>query len=109
MFTRGDDQYYQRRLVSRIEHHRSSFGQRYFLRVENRRPMLVAANTGLSAWIDGGGRLIDVSPRLVADSIIARPIRDGRWGIWQSIGDWPARCIALLCVGLSLPCRDSAT
>jgi len=68
--------------------------------VENRRPMLVAANTGLSAWIDGSGKRVAISGRLKADFIIAEPYRDGRWGLWQSVGDWPIRWVALVCFSL---------
>jgi apolipoprotein N-acyltransferase len=68
--------------------------------VENRRPMLIAANQGISAWIDGDGRVVRSLPRLDAGSIIAEPIADGRWGLWQEVGDWPARVLAII-VGLS--------
>ncbi len=71
-----------------------------FACVENRRPMLIAANTGLSAWIDGGGKRVAVSPRLKTDFIIARPNRDGRWGLWQVAGDWPMRLVAAVCFGM---------
>jgi len=64
--------------------------------VENRRPMLVAANLGISAWIDGNGRVVRSLPRMQAGSILAEPIPDGRWGLWQSIGDWPARFLAFI-------------
>ena len=64
--------------------------------VENRRPMLVAANLGISAWIDGDGRVVRSLPRMQAGSILAEPIPDGRQGWWQSIGDWPARFLAFL-------------
>ncbi|MEQ1824638.1 MAG: apolipoprotein N-acyltransferase [Pirellula sp.] len=64
--------------------------------VENRRPMLVAANHGISAWIDGNGRVIRSLRRLEGGSILAQPIPDGRWGVWQMIGDWPARIIAMI-------------
>jgi len=64
--------------------------------VENRRPMLVAANLGISAWIDGNGRVVRSLPRKQAGSILAEPIPDGRWGLWQSIGDWPARFLAFI-------------
>ncbi len=69
--------------------------------VENRRPMLVAANTGLSAWIDAFGRKIQVSERGRAGSILAEPTRDYRWGLWQSVGDWPARICGVLCIVLA--------
>jgi len=64
--------------------------------VENRRPMLVAANLGISAWIDGDGRVVQSLPRMESGSILAEPIPDGRWGLWQTIGDWPARCLAIV-------------
>jgi apolipoprotein N-acyltransferase len=64
--------------------------------VENRRPMLVAANQGISAWIDSQGRVIKSIPRSEAGSILAEPLPDGRWGLWQSLGDWPARLSLLL-------------
>ncbi len=64
--------------------------------VENRRPMLVAANLGISAWIDGDGRVVRSLPRLEGGSILAEPIPDGRWGLWQQIGDWPAKGLAIV-------------
>ena len=54
--------------------------------VENRRPLLVAANTGLSANIDGSGRVLQVSDRLRAEAIVAAPQADGRWGLTQAVG-----------------------
>ena len=54
--------------------------------VENRRPLLVAANTGLSAHIEGSGRLLAVSPRLQPAAILAEPRRDSRWGLVQAAG-----------------------
>lgn len=68
-----------------------------FACVENRRPMLIAANTGMSAWIDGSGRQIAVSKRLTADTIIATPYRDSRGGLWQEFGDWPWWIVASMC------------
>ncbi len=76
------------------DHH---FANATLASVENRRPMLVAANTGLSAWIDGGGNRVAVTTRLKGAHIIAQPKKDGRWGLWQSVGDWPVRIVAALC------------
>ncbi len=64
--------------------------------VENRRPFLVAANNGISAWIDGNGRVIQTIAPLQLGTIVAEPIPDGRVGLWQWIGDWPARVVALI-------------
>ena len=76
-----------------LDHHLNSA---IMVAVENRRPMLVAANLGISAWIDGDGRVVRALPRMKPGSILAEPIPDGRWGLWQSIGDWPARALAVL-------------
>lgn len=64
--------------------------------VENRRPMLVAANLGISAWIDGDGRVVQSLPRMESGSILAEPIPDGRSGWWQSVGDLPARFLTFV-------------
>lgn len=64
--------------------------------VENRTPTLVCANTGLTAWIDGDGRVIEQLPRLTGGWLLAKPWPDGRVGLWRWWGDLPARCIAVL-------------
>ncbi|WP_145074070.1 apolipoprotein N-acyltransferase [Aureliella helgolandensis] len=78
--------------------------------VENHLPMLVAANTGISAHIDGSGRILQATDRLVADGILASPRRDGRWGLVQAAGQlvgW----ICLIFVGVALvpPCWRALT
>lgn len=72
--------------------------------IEMRRPMLVAANTGLSAWIEGSGRIRDTTQRLKAGYIIAQCTRDGRFGMTQVWGDLPAWCLAIVS-GLALVMR----
>lgn len=72
-----------------------------FCAVENRRPLLVAANTGLSAEIDGSGRLVHVSKRLAAEGILAEPRRDSRPGLTQFAGyplGWLCCLIAMLAI-----------
>jgi apolipoprotein N-acyltransferase len=54
--------------------------------VENRRPLLVAANTGLTASIDSSGRVLQLTERLKAQAILAEPKADGRWGMVQWLG-----------------------
>jgi apolipoprotein N-acyltransferase len=68
-----------------------------FRAVENRRPMLIAANTGFSAHIDGSGRLLAVGPRRAPQVLLAEATLDGRTPIYHRIGDWPA--IACAAVG----------
>lgn len=68
--------------------------------VENRRPMLVAGNSGLSAEIDGSGRVKSVSPRLQKEAILASPVRDSRWGLVQTLGyplGWLCTVAVVLC------------
>lgn len=57
-----------------------------FCAVENRRPMLIAANTGLTGQIDGAGRVLQVSPRLQKAMILAEPYADSRFGLVQLAG-----------------------
>lgn len=64
--------------------------------IENRRPMVIAANTGISAWIDGSGQVQARGARMSPDQLLAEPYRDSRWGLFQVVGDWPIRMIALL-------------
>jgi len=54
--------------------------------VETRRPVLVAANTGLTAHIDGAGRVQQVTERLEATAIVAEVRADGRGGLVQWLG-----------------------
>lgn len=54
--------------------------------VENRRPLLVAANSGMTAEIDGAGRLVQQIPRFEIGGCLAQPKADGRWGLVQNWG-----------------------
>ena len=78
-----------------VEHHlRCS----QLVAVTCRRPVLISANGGPTVWIDGSGRVIE---RIAFDengSILAHIVTDGRWGLYQNIGDWPARVMAAVCV-----------
>lgn len=71
-----------------------------FCAVENRRPFLVAANTGLSAEIDGAGRLVHVSKRMEAEGILAEPRRDSRPGLTQLAG-YPLGWLCCLIAGFA--------
>lgn len=72
-----------------------------FRAVECRKPFLIAANTGISAWIDSDGRILERGPRRAADVLIARPQLDDRRSPYLAWGDWPAGiCLFLTgCVG----------
>ena len=73
-----------------------------FRSVELRMPMLVAANAGISAWIDGSGRLLARGPRRGPTILFAEVHRDGRNSFYERWGDGPAFLCTLLCVGVIL-------
>ncbi len=75
-----------------------------FRAVELRRPMLVAANTGFSAWIDQWGRVQGQGPRHAEGSVIARvEPRNRDASLYEKMGDriWGLPC-AILCLLASL-------
>ena len=77
-----------------------------FRAVECRKPLLVAANTGFSAWIDSNGQIRRQGPRRATDVIIADTTIDDRHSWYLAYGDLPAGvCLAgtavLAVVGLS--------
>jgi apolipoprotein N-acyltransferase len=64
--------------------------------VENRRPMVIAANTGISAWIDGNGHIVDHGPKHDPAVILADVRLDSRASWYSLHGDWFAgTCLAL--------------
>ncbi|HEV3340019.1 MAG TPA: apolipoprotein N-acyltransferase [Pirellulales bacterium] len=70
-----------------------------FRAIECRKPFLIAANTGFSAWIDSDGRIVERGPRRAAAVIIARPVLDARRSPYLACGDWPAGiCLLGACV-----------
>jgi apolipoprotein N-acyltransferase len=80
--------------TSMLDHHLACS---IFCAVENRRPLLVAANTGLTAVIDGSGRVVQVTKRLQRATLLAEPIADSRWGLVQSAG-YPLAWLSCLVV-----------
>ncbi len=65
-----------------------------FRAVETRRPYLVAANTGISAAVSGGGEILVQGPRRQAEVVMASIQRDGRPALYLWWGDWPATICA---------------
>lgn len=59
-----------------------------FRAVECRKPFLIAANTGFSAWIDSDGRIVERGPRRAEGVILARPRLDERTSLYTRWGDW---------------------
>lgn len=70
--------------------------------VECRKPFLIAANTGISAWIDGDGRIVEQGPRHDTAVIFADVRLDGRTSPYVLWGDWPAGLCLASCVGLAV-------
>lgn len=73
-----------------------------FRAIECRKPLLIAANTGFSAQIDGDGRILSQGPRRDTGTILAEVGRDGRSSFYLWCGDWPAGICLLACLALAL-------
>ncbi len=72
-----------------------------FRAIECRKPFLIAANTGISAWIDSQGRVLAAGPKRATAVIIAATRLDDRRSPYLVIGDWPAGFCLAFCVGLA--------
>jgi apolipoprotein N-acyltransferase len=73
-----------------------------FRAVEMRKPLLISANTGFSAWIDSDGRIVQQAARRAADLIIAKPQIDSRQSFYLDHGDLvPGICLGI-CIGFGL-------
>ena len=73
-----------------------------FRAVECRKPLLVAANTGFSAWIDADGRIRSQAGRQQSQFLIAEPRLDDRQGCYVNQGDWLAGICLTFSLGLAL-------
>ncbi len=72
-----------------------------FRAVECRKPFLIAANTGFSAWIDADGRVVARGPRRAKGVVLAEVGPDLRRSWYLRYGDWPAGCCLGVCVVLA--------
>lgn len=68
-----------------------------FRAIECRKPLVVAANTGFSAWIDASGRIVKQSKRGANDVIIADVQLDSRHSPYLGYGDMPAGLCLAVC------------
>jgi len=69
-----------------------------FRAVECRKPFLIAANTGFSAWIDADGRIVRQGPRREKAVILAEPELDRGRRRWYLVhGDWFAGTCLTAC------------
>ena len=72
-----------------------------FRAVEVRTPIVIAANTGFSASIDGAGRLLARGPRRAAGTLRVAVRPDGRESPWLRWGSLPlGACVAVAAVAL---------
>jgi apolipoprotein N-acyltransferase len=79
-------------------HHRCSV----FRAVENRRPMLVAANIGITAEIDASGTVRQRLPRYAVDALHVDLYRSGRpLSFYTMWGDWAAGLCLLLTLAMA--------
>jgi apolipoprotein N-acyltransferase len=72
-----------------------------FRAIENRKPMVVAANTGISIWVDGNGQIRAQGPRRDKAVLLAEVRPDGRTSLYTLVGDWPWWLAVAACVGLA--------
>jgi apolipoprotein N-acyltransferase len=73
-----------------------------FRAIECRKPLLIAANTGFSAWIDAEGRIIEQGPRREPAFILADVELDSRGSFFLEYGGWLELLFIAPCLGLAI-------
>jgi apolipoprotein N-acyltransferase len=73
-----------------------------FRAIEARRPLVIAANGGISAWIDAFGHIRAQLPRQQADVLIADVELNTVRSWYMAYGDWFAGACLACCVGLAI-------
>ncbi len=73
-----------------------------FRAIENRKPVIIAANTGISAHIDGNGRVLQRGPKRATKVLIASVVPDGRRSPYHFLGDGFAWLCAAATWGVAL-------
>ena len=66
--------------------------------VENRKQVIVAANTGLSAFIDSSGKIVVQGGRRQEDVLEYSVTNEQIGSMYRVIGDWPPMTLAAICV-----------
>jgi apolipoprotein N-acyltransferase len=69
-----------------------------FRAIENRLPVIIAANTGISAYVDSQGSVQEQGPRRREAILYAKVVQDGRLTWYQRMGDIPAGLCAWFCL-----------
>jgi apolipoprotein N-acyltransferase len=83
---------------SELEQHLASG---VFRAIETRRPLVIAANGGISAWIDHTGRIRAHSPKMQTDTIIADVEIVYANSLYRMFGDWLAGACLMCCIALA--------
>jgi apolipoprotein N-acyltransferase len=73
-----------------------------FRAVETRKPLVIAANGGISAWIDHLGRIRAQSPRQQPDVILADVEPTAMPSLYVEYGDWFAGACLACCIALAI-------
>jgi apolipoprotein N-acyltransferase len=73
-----------------------------FRAVESRKPLLIAANTGFSAFVDADGRIVHRGKRRQTDAILAEVRPDPRGSWYLDHGDWPAALCLAACAAFAM-------
>ena len=73
-----------------------------FRAVENRKPLIVAANTGIATHVAGSGVVVERGPKRQPTFLIATVHPDGRTSPYALVGDWPAGLAAFACLALAV-------
>jgi apolipoprotein N-acyltransferase len=93
-FTTKDEQ----GIIHGTAEHEMHLASSVFRAIEHRTPLARAANTGISAVIDGNGKVIDQLPAGKSDVLFATVPLDSRTSLYTKFGDW----FGLLCLAITL-------
>lgn len=80
-----------------VEHHLRAA---QFVAVGCRKPILIAANGGPTAWIDGSGRIRERLANDASGSILVEPRADGRVAPYLALGELPAGLLGLITLAI---------
>lgn len=73
-----------------------------FRAIEMRKPLVISANTGISAWIDSNGRVVQQAQRMKPSYLIADVQLDDRHSLYLDYGDWFSGLCLMGCLGLAI-------
>ncbi|WZO97578.1 apolipoprotein N-acyltransferase [Isosphaeraceae bacterium EP7] len=73
-----------------------------FRAVENRVPLARAVNSGISAIIDGNGKIIASLPKMTEDILSVVTPLDGRVSLYTRLGDWVGGLCLAACLAVTV-------